>query len=215
MRSDLECEVGPFTINANNHASFDAWSVVTNERLLHFFFTDFNSLSGQFPQGQHRPDDLLGVLLGRHAALVADQLDPLVAREIESLRHGIDLGIDLLGADDDPLALATLLDDRLVDDQRLLDLLEVEDRFAALLAAVDELQRLLKDHVRDELREESRTALLRLEDVVELRPDPVERPEERVVHVVAHAIGVDHAVKELLGAGVDPAGLVDGAVDKG
>jgi len=45
---------------------------------------------------------------------------------------------------------------------------------AALLAAVDELDGLLVNDVGDELREEARAAFLLLEDVVELRADPVE-----------------------------------------
>ena len=50
-----------------------------------------------------------------------------------------------------------------------------EGERAALAAAVDELQRFLEDDIGDELREETRAALLRLHHVVELRPDPVER----------------------------------------
>ncbi len=88
-----------------------------------------------------------------------------------------------------------------------------EGEGAALLAAVDELEGLLEDDVGDELREEARAAFLRLHDVVELRPDPVEGAEESVVHVVAHAVGVDDAVEELLGGGVDPALALDRAVN--
>ena len=51
-------------------------------------------------------------------------------------------------------------------------------------------------------------------DAVEPRADPVERAEQRVVEAFAHAIGVDHAVHQLFGAGVDPARLVDRSVDQ-
>ena len=73
------------------------------------------------------------------------------------------------------------------------------------LPAVDQLERLLEDHVRDELSEEPRAALLGLKHVVELGPDPVEGTEQGVVGAVAHAVGVDHPVEKLLRAGVDPA----------
>src|SRR5438034_3420949 len=42
-------------------------------------------------------------------------------------------------------------------------------------------------------------------EVVQPRADPVERPEQRVVEPFLHAVGVDHAVHQLLRAGVDPA----------
>ena len=48
-------------------------------------------------------------------------------------------------------------------------------------------------------------------DRIEPRADPVERPEQRVVEPFLHAVGVDDAVHQLLGAGVDPARLVDRA----
>src|SRR5258708_1362779 len=99
------------------------------------------------------------------------------------------------------------------DAEKRVDAVVDEGEGAALHAAIDELDGFLEDDVRDELREEARAALLLLEDIVELRPDPVERPEKRVVDVVAHAIGVDDAVEELLRAGVDPALLVDGSID--
>ena len=51
----------------------------------------------QAAQGDHRPDNLVGVLLRRHTALVTDQLDPLLTGQIEALRHRLDLGIDQCG----------------------------------------------------------------------------------------------------------------------
>ena len=71
----------------------------------------------QSSQGDHRPDDLVGILLRGHATLVADELDPLLAGEIEPFRHHLDLGIDLLRPDGDPQLPAALLDDHLVDDR--------------------------------------------------------------------------------------------------
>ncbi len=83
---------------------------------------------------------------------------------------------------------------------------------ALLAAAVDQLDRPAVEHVREELREHARAALLRLLDVIEVRADEVEGAEQRVVEVVAHAVGVDDAVEQLLGGGIDPALLVDRAV---
>ena len=71
----------------------------------------------QSSQGDHWPDDLIGILLRGHATLVADQFDPLLAGEIEALRHRLDLGIDLLRPDGDPQLPAALIDDHLVDDR--------------------------------------------------------------------------------------------------
>ena len=101
------------------------------------------------------------------------------------------------------------------DPQHAVDRIVDVGEGALLLAAVDELHRLPVHDVREELREHARAALLRLLDVVEVRADPVERPEQRVVAApAADAVGLDHAVEQLLGAGVDPALLVDRAVDE-
>jgi hypothetical protein len=50
-------------------------------------------------------------------------------------------------------------------------------------------------------------------DRIEAGADPVERTEQGEVQAF-HAVAPDHAVHQLLGAGVDPARLVDRAVDQ-
>ncbi len=82
---------------------------------------------------------------------------------------------------------------------------------ALLGAAVDELDVLAAQDVPEELRDDARAAFLRRVDRVEAGADPVERPEQRVIEALLHPVGVDHAVHELLRAGVDPARLVDRA----
>ncbi len=85
---------------------------------------------------------------------------------------------------------------------------------APLRAAVDERDRLLAQQVPEELRHDARAAFLGRVDRVEVRPDPVEGPEERELQVAVAAHGHDHAVEQLLGAGVDPAALGHRAVDQ-
>jgi hypothetical protein len=63
--------------------------------------------------------------------------------------------------------------------------------------------------VAEELGDHARTAFLRGVDRIQARADPVERPEQGVVQAMLHAVGVDHAVHQLLGTGIDPARLVD------
>ena len=82
------------------------------------------------------------------------------------------------------------------------------------LAAIDQPHVLAAHDVTQELRDDARAALLGRVHVVQPRADPVERAEQRVVELVAHAVGVDHAVEQLLGAGIDPARLFDRPVDQ-
>ena len=113
--------------------------------------------------------------------------------------------------EDAPRGAAVLV---LEDGEQSLDRIVDEGEGALLAAAVDQLDRPAVEHVRQELGEDARAALFRLLDVVEVRADEVEGAEQRVVEVVAHAVGVDDAVEELLGGRVDPALLVDRAVDE-
>ena len=98
--------------------------------------------------------------------------------------------------------------------QERLDRIVDEGERALLAAAVNEFDRALVEHVGEELREDTRAALFRLLDVVEVGTDEVERAEQRVVEVVTHAVGVDDAIEHLLGGRVDPALLVDRSVDQ-
>ena len=82
---------------------------------------------------------------------------------------------------------------------------------AALVAAVHELDVLAMQDIADELGQDTRAAFLGLQDVVELGADPVERPEEGEVEPLLLAVGVDHAIEQLLAAGVDPALFVNRA----
>ena len=63
--------------------------------------------------------------------------------------------------------------------------------------------------VADELGEHARAALFRLENIVELGADPVERPKQRVFKPLLLTVGGDDAVHELFRAGINPARLVD------
>ncbi|OMP12490.1 hypothetical protein COLO4_03126 [Corchorus olitorius] len=96
--------------------------------------------------------------------------------------------------------------------QRVDAVVDIRER-AFLAAAVDELDVLAAHDVAEELRHHARRTFLRGVDRVEARADPVERTEQREVQAF-HAVAPDHAVHQLLGAGVNPARLVDGAVDQ-
>ena len=63
----------------------------------------------------------------------------------------------------------------------------------------------------EELRDHPRAAFFRRVYAVESGADPVERPEQRVLQSLLHAIGVDDAIHQLFGAGIDPARFVDRA----
>ncbi len=93
-------------------------------------------------------------------------------------------------------------------EQRRDAVVDVGER-AFLRAAVDELDGLAAHDVAEELRDDARAAFLRRVDRIEPGADPVERAEQRVVESLLHAVGVDHAVHELLRARIDPARLVD------
>ena len=85
---------------------------------------------------------------------------------------------------------------------------------ALLAPAVDQLDRLAANDLAEELGDDARRSFLGREDRVEPRADPVEGPKERVVQPLLHAVAGDDAVEQLLRAGVDPARLVDRAVDQ-
>ena len=85
---------------------------------------------------------------------------------------------------------------------------------ALLLAAIDQLDRLAAHDVAEELGDHTRAAFLRRVDGIESRADPVEGTEQRVVQPFLLTVPGDDAVHQLFGAGVDPARLVDRAVDQ-
>ena len=75
--------------------------------------------------------------------------------------------------------------------------------------AVDQLDRLAADDMAEELRDHPRAAFLGRVDRVEAGADPVERAEQRIVEPFLHAVRVDNAVHQLLGAGIDPTRFPD------
>ncbi len=85
---------------------------------------------------------------------------------------------------------------------------------APLRPAVHELDRLAVEDVVEELRQDPARPFLRGVDVVEVRPEPVEGAEERELQPLRVPVRPDDAVEELLEARVDPALLVDRAVDE-
>ncbi len=130
-----------------------------------------------------------------HLGELAHRMDVAWVADIEDLAAG-----DAAGILDDPHQRADAVRD-------------IGER-ALLRAAVDQPDRLAAHDMAEELRDHARAAFLRLEDRIQPRSDPVERPEQRVVQALLDAIGVDHAVHQLLGAGIDPARLVDRTVDQ-
>jgi len=66
-------------------------------RLLNLLGRGLGGAGRQPPQGEHRPHDVVGVLPRRNAPLPLDQLHVLVLRHVEPPRHGVDLGVDVLG----------------------------------------------------------------------------------------------------------------------
>ena len=85
------------------------------ERLLHLRGRRFDAGMGQPTQGEHRPDDVFGILPGRDSAFLFDETDPFVSGHAEPLRHGIDLGIDVLWCDGNALPATGLRDDFAID----------------------------------------------------------------------------------------------------
>jgi hypothetical protein len=83
-----------------------------------------------------------------------------------------------------------------------------------LRAAIDQLDGFAADDVAEELGDHPRRAFLGRVDRVQAGANPVEWAEQGVLQAFLLAVGVDHAVHHLLGAGVDPARLVDRAVDQ-
>ena len=95
----------------NDDPGLDRLAVLALECLLQLFRRRLDAGMGQPPQGEHRPDNVFGILPWRDAAFLFDETDPLVSGHAEPLRHGVDLGIDILWRDDDALPAAGLLDD--------------------------------------------------------------------------------------------------------
>jgi len=62
-------------------------------------------------QGEHRPDDVVGILPGGHAALALDQFQILFARNVEPAGQGLDLGLHVFAGHDHVGPAAGLLDD--------------------------------------------------------------------------------------------------------
>src|SRR5581483_10731654 len=121
---------------------------------------------------------------------------------------------DLVGRIADVEDLARRAATRVLDDteERIHPVVD-EGEGTGLFAAVDELERFLENDVGDELGEKPGTSLLGLENVVQLGADPVEGTKERIIDAVAHAVGVDYAIEQLLGAGINPALFVDRTVN--
>src|SRR5690349_8943822 len=67
---------------------------------------------------------------------------------------------------------------------------------------------------RKKLSEHSRAALFGLIDIVEIRTDEVEWAEQGIVEPIAHTVSVDHPIEELFRGSVNPALLVDRAIDE-
>ena len=86
------------------------------EGLLEFLGRRLNGAAGEAAEREHRPDDIVGVLLGRDPALLLDHLQPLVARHAEPPGHRVDFGTHVLRRDRGALPLAGLLDDAPVDE---------------------------------------------------------------------------------------------------
>src|SRR6516162_2220728 len=120
-----------------------------------------------------------------------------------------DAVVRVADVEDAPAGAAALVLD---DGEQALDRIVDVGEGALLAAAGDQLDRTPVEHVGEELREHARAAFLRLFRIVEIRADEVERPEQRVIEIVAHSVGVDDAIEQLFGGGVYPALLVDRAV---
>jgi hypothetical protein len=87
------------------------------EGLLKFLGRRLDRAAGDAAEGEHRPDDVVGVLLGRDPSLLLDHLQPLVAGHAEAACHRVDLGAHVLRRDRDPLLLAGLFDDASIDER--------------------------------------------------------------------------------------------------
>ena len=74
-------------------------------------------VAGEDSQGEHRPDDVSGVLLGLDAPLLFNQFQPLVGGHAETLGHGVNLCRDVGGGDGDSRLAAGLLDQGPVDER--------------------------------------------------------------------------------------------------
>jgi len=101
------------------------------------------------------------------------------------------------------------------DPHQAVDAVLHEGEGAALHASVHQLDRLAGQDVVEELGEDPGTPLFGGGNGVELGADPVEGAEQAVAQPLMLAVGVDDPVEHLLGAGVDPALLGDGAEHEG
>ena len=84
--------------------------------LLQLLSRGFDRAAGETAEREHRPDDVVGVLLGRDAPLLLDHLQPLIAGHAEPTGHRVDFAADILGRHRQPVLLAGLLDDPSVDE---------------------------------------------------------------------------------------------------
>ena len=99
----------------NDDAGLDRLAELVVERVLHLLRRRFDAGMGQPPQGEHGPDDVVGILSWRDPSLLFDETDPLIAGHTKPLRHSVDLGIDILRCDGDALTHAGLRDDLAID----------------------------------------------------------------------------------------------------
>ncbi len=85
---------------------------------------------------------------------------------------------------------------------------------AFLVTAIDQADGFAAHDMAQELGDDAGAAFLRRKNIVQSGADPVERAEQGVVQAVLLAVTRDDAIHQLFGAGVDPARLVDRAVDQ-
>ena len=90
-------------------------AVLRLEFLDQLLAADGQPFSRQLPQRQRRPDDVVGVLFGRDVSLLLEQFQPLVDGDVESLGHALDFRVHLGARHGNPLPLALLHDQQLVD----------------------------------------------------------------------------------------------------
>ena len=133
---------------------FHRFAVFRFESVFDFLLGRLDLIGGHFLQGQHRPNDVVGILLGGDVPFLLDHLDPLVGRNAEFLRQPIDLVADFLARDGD-IPLVAILDDQILVEHRV-------QNFAAIMSQAFLSKLLPADcvavHLSDDLQ------LLRLRD---------------------------------------------------
>ena len=77
-------------IAARDQPGADLLAVSHFEVLRQLFAADLEHLARQAAQGERRPDDVGGVLFGFDVPFLLEQLQPLVDRQAEPLRHPLD-----------------------------------------------------------------------------------------------------------------------------